>query len=275
MKIGIILQSSYLDNETDKEGIISAIKKLSIPLNVVDYNFSSFDKKKWEGESVDAVTCFGSISFNKRFPNQFIGDQIMHNLFASDLHNYSKYQYKINRNFILNKNGIILPFSEIYEQKNTLNKNFKEEVFIRPDNALKICEAELVNLNNINDWIERSKSLNLISKETLFWLFEKQNIKKEFRTLVVNNKMITASKYIDNGEIIQEKEESEELRHFVELAAKEISLEDQCYVMDIAETDNGFKVIEINCAASSGLYLMDKTKYFSNCISYINNYLEN
>lgn len=45
MKIGIILQSSYLDNETDKEGIISAIKKLSIPLNVVDYNFSSFDKK--------------------------------------------------------------------------------------------------------------------------------------------------------------------------------------------------------------------------------------
>lgn len=275
MRVGIIIHKTYLESEEDHQGILIALNKLKIKFQIVDYEFNSFNDYKCEMKDIDIITCIGTISFQKKFPSLLKTSLPIHNLFGSDLHKYSTYQHNIPKKSMLNTNGIILPFHEIKTRSSSFFKSmFGDKMFIRPNNTLKICEAELIYTEGsfIDDWCRTKINFNKINNHDLFWIFDEKIIYNEYRTLVVNKKVITCSEYINNGEIkssLSNKEIFSDVQRFIESNNTLLNLYDDCYILDVAKTKHGLKVIEINCVGCSGVYLLDKVKYFQSIVSFI------
>jgi hypothetical protein len=275
MRVGVILHKTYLESEEDGENILNALNFLKIKYQIVDYNFNSFHDYKCEMKDIDIITCIGTISFQKKFPSLLKTTLPIHNLFGSDLHKFSCYQHYIPKNAMLNTNGIILPFHELKTRSSSFFKSmFGNKMFIRPNNTLKICEAELIYTeeSSIDYWCRTKINFNKINNDDLFWIFNEKIIYNEYRTLVVNKKVITCSEYINNGEIISSLSNNDifnNIKDFVESNNTLLNLYDDCYILDVANTSDGLKIIEINCAGCSGVYLLDKIKYFKNITSFI------
>jgi glutathione synthase/RimK-type ligase-like ATP-grasp enzyme len=90
----------------------------------------------------------------------------------------------------------------------------------------------------------------------LFWLFPNKVIKAEYRTIISNKKVIGASGYPHNFKNLEDYNSivPEAVISLAESAAKDIDISDKIYILDVAETDLGYKVIELNCLATSGWY---------------------
>lgn len=271
MKIGVLIQKYYLDSEIDSKGILRALSDLSIPYNIVDWNPHGMEYIFWEGEDVDFLTSIGSISFVRDLHRRMKKHKPMHNLFDPLLHRFSLYQHMIPKEFSLNSDGFMLPFSEIrrrnFEQiSGLLSAN---SVFIKPDNGLKICEASVINRDNLSDWKSDIEKYSGAGENSLFWIFPAVQIDCEYRCLVVNSTCISISTYSHDGNIACVNINDENLINFVNDASKHIRIEDPCYIMDVALIKGQFKVIELNCLATSGQYMLNKTALYSTLIEQV------
>ena len=86
-----------------------------------------------------------------------------------------------------------------------------------------------------------------------------KRIYREYRFFVVNGKVVTGSQYRVGLRVFStECNEKDVIRY----AQKMVDLwsPDVGYVLDIADTPEGFKVIEVNCLNASGFYACDMGK---------------
>lgn len=96
-----------------------------------------------------------------------------------------------------------------------------------------------------------------LNKETEVWISEPKKIKREWRLFVVDNQIISASRYMNEGELNQSEEDIPEgMMQFATERIFEYRIED-IYVMDIAEIENEYKLIECNCFNGTGFYKHD------------------
>lgn len=153
---------------------------------------------------------------------------------------------------MLNTGGEVLSFMQFIEEK----IDSKSEWFIRPNEDDKCFAGTTMTAEEIKKWY--SKILDIdnpnLNAHTLIFVSEKKEIKKEWRNFIVNQKVIDSARYIKNGELnISTQDCPKEMIQFVEKCATEFSPHN-IFVMDVADTPNGFKIIECNCFNGTGFY---------------------
>lgn len=156
------------------------------------------------------------------------------------------------RKNILNYGAKVCAFS----QMETDLKRF----FVRPCEDLKYFNGTVVEQKSLNAWKEQVLSRsNYLTEGTEVVIAAIKIIYKEFRFFVIDNNLVTGSLYrLGNKLCIDRNIEPDAYR----FASKMIELWQpaRAFVIDIALTENGYKIVEVNCINSSGFYAADVSK---------------
>ncbi|PLS18902.1 DUF4343 domain-containing protein [Bacillus sp. M6-12] len=132
-----------------------------------------------------------------------------------------------------------------------------EEFFIRPTGNTKLFTGMRVTKEDFLSWKERENRENSPYIGQSLMISPIQEIKAEYRFFVVNQEVVTSSSYrVGNNTDITRKPSKAILQYTKKIVDK-FPLA-KAFVIDIAETDKGFKVVEYNNINTSGLYGCDE-----------------
>ena len=147
--------------------------------------------------------------------------------------------------------------------------DFKKRKFIRPTLDTKSFVGSVFDYW---EWQNKKESLikNKLSTETKIQVSSIKQVYNESRFWIVGGKISTYSTYRIGGKSIQKRNlVDDNAIKFCDNMIKEFQLAD-AFVMDIANTENGYKIIEcgnINCA---GFYDADMLKLINDLEEYFN-----
>ena len=152
----------------------------------------------------------------------------------------------------LNFDGLLLKFGEL----NKLKSNPDTTWFIRPNHDGKEFNGRVQSFNELLKWSMKVCQLELpeLNHNTKVWIAPPKKINKEWRLFIVNDLIVSTSRYMVNGSLkIDPYDIPNELIRFAKERIEEYRIDD-VYVIDIAETDGKFKLIECNCFNGTGFY---------------------
>jgi len=139
--------------------------------------------------------------------------------------------------------------------------DFEGMAFIRPCEDLKQFSGMEMEGRNFALWRdmtieENSMTGEALSPDMMVLVAPLKNINGEFRLFVVDGEVVAHSQYRVANRILPQPTVPDGVLTY----AKEIIdlwQPDKAYVLDIAELENEYKVLEINCLNSSGFYAAD------------------
>jgi len=153
---------------------------------------------------------------------------------------------------LLNSDGQLIELGEIRNLKSEPSQKW----FIRPNDDEKGFSGKLIEFKELNEWISKMNQLDSpeINNQRLAWISKPKRIDKEWRLFIVDDKIISSSKYMNNGQLdIDPNDNPEQMLAFAQSRINEYRLDD-VYVMDIAEVNGEYKIIECNCFNGTGFY---------------------
>ena len=142
-----------------------------------------------------------------------------------------------------------------------IDMKFDRDIFIKPSRDQKSFGAGILPQGStVREFLSQQKTLPSYSDEHVLFSSVK-NITCEWRFFVINQEVITGSLY-KLGNMVRY---SSEIPHDVKEIAKNYAKLYQprdIFTMDIAETNEGYKIVEYNCFNASGLYACDTMSLF-------------
>lgn len=134
--------------------------------------------------------------------------------------------------------------------------------FIRPTLDSKFFAGQTLDWEGFLTWKE--KILNLgwegsVTPDTEVMVCPLRKIYQEFRTWIVDGRAVTASRYIMGGRMSTSSDVDPSITLFAEECAKVWS-PSSAYVLDVAETEDGLFILEVNCLNAAGFYKGDVGK---------------
>lgn len=176
---------------------------------------------------------------------------------------WSSYSTLIPKRKLLNPTCIMLPYANILHSKYMIESIFGEHIFIKPNSPWKPFTGFDVKIEHL-DWEFNSFSqLEKIARSELVIISDyKQIDNTEFRFWCINEEIITCAPYSWHNEL---KPIPPEAFSFVEDVLNDIyEHTSDGIVIDIVNTPDGFKVVELNAISTSGWYHgMDVEKLLS------------
>ena len=127
-----------------------------------------------------------------------------------------------------------------------------EQIFIRPNDDFKAFGGQIMTFGEYLDWFKLFKDADdmSVSRETQMIYAAPKHIRREFRTHLVAGRVVGMSEYLPMSQAIL----SERVSEFAEHVADRYSPA-EAFVLDIAETADGLRVLEYNCINGAGFYL--------------------
>ncbi|MBD1863731.1 MULTISPECIES: ATP-grasp domain-containing protein [Trichocoleus] len=235
-----------LKNEIGFERLLQAINLRSLPFEIIKIIPFSHDFVSEPHITEDAVIVSGSTALSKIAmergwkPGAFLNDNFDFSVW--------KEAYK---GLLLNEDGTIEEFGKL---------DPKEPIFVRPCSDHKTFAGFIIEPDKLQAWQEQifgiSDGYATLTPETLVLSATPKLIYEEYRFFVIDGQVITGSLYKAGDHLRYSQDCDEEARAFAESAAQ-VWQPDRAFVIDIATTPNGPKIIEINCLTSSGFYEAD------------------
>jgi hypothetical protein len=135
--------------------------------------------------------------------------------------------------------------------------------FVRPCDDGKQFAGCVMDRDEFVDWqrkvIDLKETYTSLDANTMVLFATPQIIMQEIRFFVVDGRIITGSLYKRGNRVIYSSDLDDPAKAFAQTL-----VDHWCpargFVLDIALTDNGYKVIEINCLNSAGLYASNVAK---------------
>ena len=162
---------------------------------------------------------------------------------------------KIYKENLLNYNAKVCKFNEV--------KPWWNEFFIRPCEDNKAFTGYVTPYIDFDLWrqdvLSVKNDLWILKENTEVMVAPLKTIYNENRFFVVDGKIVTYSQYKVGENVIH----SDVIGHeIIEFAEKMVDLwkPSRAFVIDIATTSEGLKVIELNCFNSAGFYACDVYK---------------
>jgi hypothetical protein len=130
--------------------------------------------------------------------------------------------------------------------------------FIRPLEDRKCFSGEVIDRDNFALWIkstwQTTDGYSTLRPETMVAIAPLKAIHREWRYFVVDDEIVTGSLYKLGNRILPmpslKDEDSEKFaRQMIDIWQPH-----RAFVIDIAEVDTGYKIVEINCINASGFY---------------------
>ena len=156
---------------------------------------------------------------------------------------------------ILNYDGHLMEFGKLH----TLNSAPEKLWFIRPNHDGKEFSGKVETFVDLVHWSAQICQLELpdFNTNTEVWIAEPKEILKEWRLFIVDDAIISTSRYMHKGALDESATDiPSEMLDFATLRIAEYRLSD-VYVMDIAQVDHMYKLIECNCFNGTGFYKHD------------------
>lgn len=139
-----------------------------------------------------------------------------------------------------------------------------DNVFIRPTRDTKAFSGMVLSKYDLQDWILQhsileEQELVPLHKNTEIILASAKKIYAECRIFAINSHIVTASMY-KHGSLVRSNADVDS--RFIDYAADRIRdwKPAKAFVIDVADTPKGLKIIEINCINSAGFYAADVQK---------------
>lgn len=137
--------------------------------------------------------------------------------------------------------------------------------FIRPTEDTKSFCGEVVTREWYNEWKKKImdtplENYSTITKNTKISMARIKQIDQEVRCFVIDDKVVTASQYKQNGSPFFHPHVDDYIIDYVNNVIKTWKPDD-AFCMDIALTNGIPKILETNCINSSGLYCIDTQKF--------------
>lgn len=174
---------------------------------------------------------------------------------------------------VLNSGGELIKLGRLKQLKSEL----EEQWFIRPNEDSKEFSGRVATLRELQSWSERIFELKLpdLNEETEVWISEPKRIKKEWRLFVVDDEIISSSRYMKEGKLDTSSTDiPREMIAFAKELIRAYRLAD-IYVMDIAEIREGYKLIECNCFNGTGFYQHEIERIIESINNLIRRKIEN
>lgn len=245
-----------LQNNLIKESILLEIKKALTDCNITfeEVKIIPFsDDLPDINVSEDLKVFYGSTTlilnaYSKNVSNEGI-------FYDKELFSMKNYFEKWG-DHMLNFDSELLTFKEI------VSKNDRSsEWFVRPIYDDKSFSGRVMSFEEISNLESSLADSNnpYLDENTLVSISKPKEIKKEWRHFIVNNKIVSSSKYAEDGQVRKSnKDVPTELLEFVQMRCNQYAPND-VFVMDTALHDNTFKIVECNCFNDTGFYDHDIT----------------
>jgi hypothetical protein len=223
--------------------IFAALEELNIDFGIINIHPAA-ESIDFNTERKD-VFVYGSVTIARLakqnqdwFPGSFYGGNHLYEV-------YSKY-YGEN---LLNHKVSAHKISEKQVWK------MDELKFIKPYHEAKIFTGRVFNESEWEDFVYESlkNDFNRITEHSMVQVSEAKQTIKEARLWIIGGQIIDAGYYKFSHYAPFEETVSEEGLSFASEMIRLFNLA-EAFVMDICLTDEGWKIVEINCINSSGFY---------------------
>lgn len=149
-----------------------------------------------------------------------------------------------------------------------IGDDFKEPGYLfhaRPCEDTKLFTGQIFTKESWNEMVDyhfrnpETQGTMKVDINTPVQISKLKNIYREIRFFIVDKQIVTASQYQLNNRLITERVNEHKEPELFEFANRMIQLYQPAdgFVMDIAVTDNGLKIVELNCLNCSGYYDVD------------------
>tara|TARA_B100000700_G_C15059942_1_gene865102 strand:+ start:5581 stop:6444 length:864 start_codon:yes stop_codon:yes gene_type:complete len=282
-KIIFLIQSTFL-NEQDKLKDIEAFESLSVEFK--DFGVIPFSNEITNLENIlepntKYITLCGIKALNIILNAKHI-KELSDNLSDEQLRNSDYYLSKLKSSVFYNEKTfdqahyltLSLPLvnsnAVVKNYNAALNMKFDKPMFVKPTTDLKAFNGSFLNanetFNELMNRTQKNESLNYNKIDVLFSNTKK--IYSEYRFVVIDGEVISGSRYIKEGQVKPNSFVPDNIMR----TAKEYALLYQpsnIFVMDIADTEDGYEIMEYNCFNCSGMYMIDRKKVYKNLINNI------
>lgn len=241
-----ILQEN-LFKENEWENLVQSLDRFSIPYSVHKVIPFIGELIPTAEPKQKKVICFGSYSM-RHSAKQFGWNPGVYDLFDT---NYLM-QYAYWGDLMLNAD------SDVYSFGNT---TLQEPSFIRPIDDSKYFAGRVFDVVEFLEWQNKVCILeedygNSLRPSTLIQVCKPKEIYSEYRFWIVNGKITTKSLYKRGQKVIYSSEVDERFDAFV-LKCIELWQPAKAFVIDVCDTPDGIKIVEINTINAAGFYAGD------------------
>lgn len=239
------------DNQSDIESIFN---KHNIEYEILSYR-PFIDDITIPFDKAENVIVYGSCNFvrkTKVYFGNYCNEKNL--LFSNYISNIT-----IPSNYFLNNDFILVPFKRFKTDIHDFFKMFNSEtLFIRPNSGMKLFTGLVINICNYSEEFNSMKFLTGVCDDTLIVVSSVKNILKEYRFVICGNSVIDGSLYNVGGKLVKSRENiPQDALNLAKLITTSTWVPDPIFTCDIAETDNGFKIIELNSFSCVGWYACD------------------
>jgi hypothetical protein len=217
-------------------------------VKVVPFSHELISEPKPQGNVVvmGATTMIGIAKERGWTPGAFYNENFDHKVWVDKLGDY-----------MLNYEAEVCKFKDINPKYNPF--------FVRPTEDRKVFSGQVIDKANFDIWRRNTEQVaysgyTTLTPDTEVVVSPCKAIHAEWRFFVVDGKIVTGSLYKRGDRVIHlPLIKGEDAEIFAE-AMVENWQPDRAFVIDVASTDEGYKVIEYNCLNSAGFYASDVAK---------------
>lgn len=169
--------------------------------------------------------------------------------------------YPVFGDKLLNEDYIMLPYGELSRRKDWLFETLgeKDTLFIRPNRGNKIFKGQLIYREKYERDL-RQLGFYDVEPQELCVVARPQNLISEVRCVVVDGKVITGSKYIEDGKLVPNAGPVD----FGWLCLAQSCVDavsyrpDRAWCIDLCQTKDGrIRILEVGAFSCAGLYGCD------------------
>lgn len=266
MKNKWLLQSSGFYTTT-LEDVVSSVKSLGIFWadfgivennitnleNIIEPNFNYITRggikllKLLTKENISLMDLNENIS--KEQNSKFYLNKLIKSI-DYDIQMFDQNYYKSFNIPLLNLSASYVPYQDL------MNEVFNKPMFIKPSRDLKSFNGGIIQSGEtLLNYIKRNGYTKDIEDEIII-VSELKEIYSEYRFFMYKNTILGCSRYILNGKVNPDIYVPNEFKECVVELAKHYQPND-FYVIDLADTSKGIKIVEYNCWNCSGFYYSD------------------
>lgn len=253
------LVQEFLNDSSNIVRIINSLEKCSVDYLLTrinkDNTLSVIDEKSRlpldDSESIieefilnEKIMVYGSKTFAKIAqdmnlePGSFMNERFEFDIFREALGNEL-----LNHEFVVGELSQLQPIADRF--------------FIRPTGNTKLFTGMVIERDEFSSWQRRENVEDSPYIGQALMISPLQKINAEYRFFVVNQEIVTGSSYVIGNKTNSSYKPSKEMIEYTQKIVNRFPLA-EAFVVDIAETDVGLKVIEYNNFNTSGLYGCDE-----------------
>lgn len=133
-------------------------------------------------------------------------------------------------------------------------------LFIRPDSGFKTFAGQRVQFGLLDDDISTLEQISGVMTDTLIMVNPGIDIQGEFRFVIADKQVIAGSEYRWDGKLDVRRDWPQECWDLAQKVAQHEWQVDIAYTCDVALTDSGPRIVELNGFSCAGLYACDLEK---------------